>query len=232
MSALLTSAPSLVPAATTVGNPAINIGIFALFVVVTLAIVIRASRNNRSAAEYYAGGRAFTGRQNGIAIAGDYLSAASFLGIAGAIAINGYDGFLYSIGFLVAWLVALLLVAELLRNVGKYTMADVLSFRLRQRPVRIAAAISTLVVSFFYLLAQMAGAGGLVALLLGIEGAVGQRLVIVVVGIIMIFYVIYGGMKGTTWVQIIKAVLLIIGAGDHDLLGPRQVRLQPLEPAR
>ena len=212
VSALLTSAPSLVPAATTVGNPAINIGIFALFVVVTLAIVIRASRNNRSAAEYYAGGRAFTGRQNGIAIAGDYLSAASFLGIAGAIAINGYDGFLYSIGFLVAWLVALLLVAELLRNVGKYTMADVLSFRLRQRPVRIAAAISTLVVSFFYLLAQMAGAGGLVALLLGIEGAVGQRLVIVVVGILMIFYVIFGGMKGTTWVQIIKAVLLIIGA--------------------
>src|SRR6478609_9726820 len=170
VSALLGSAQSLVPAATTVGNPAINIGIFALFVVVTLAIVIRASRNNRSAAEYYAGGRAFTGRQNGIAIAGDYLSAASFLGIAGAIAINGYDGFLYSIGFLVAWLVALLLVAELLRNVGKYTMADVLSFRLRQRPVRIAAAISTLVVSFFYLLAQMAGAGGLVALLLGIEG--------------------------------------------------------------
>ena len=173
MSSLLASAPALVPTATTVGNPAINIAIFALFVVVTLAIVIRASRNNRSAAEYYAGGRAFTGRQNGIAIAGDYLSAASFLGIAGAIAINGYDGFLYSIGFLVAWLVALLLVAELLRNVGKYTMADVLSFRLRQRPVRIAAAISTLVVSFFYLLAQMAGAGGLVALLLGIEGAVG-----------------------------------------------------------
>ena len=150
----------------------------------------------------------------------------------GAIAINGYDGFLYSIGFLVAWLVALLLVAELLRNVGKYTMADVLSFRLRQRPVRIAAAISTLVVSFFYLLAQMAGAGGLVALLLGIEGAVGQRLVIVVVGVIMIFYVIYGGMKGTTWVQIIKAVLLIIGAGDHDLLGAQQVRLQPVDPAR
>ena len=209
MSALV---PALAPMATTVGNPVINISIFALFVVVTLAIVIRASRNNKSAADYYAGGRAFTGRQNGIAIAGDYLSAASFLGIAGAIAVNGYDGFLYSIGFLVAWLVALLLVAELLRNTGKYTMADVLSFRLRQRPVRIAAAISTLVVSFFYLLAQMAGAGGLVALLLGIEGAWGQRLVIVVVGIIMLFYVIYGGMKGTTWVQIIKAVLLIIGA--------------------
>jgi cation/acetate symporter len=202
----------LLPAQTSVGNPTLNISIFILFVLITLVIVIRASRNNRSAAEYYAGGRAFTGRQNGIAIAGDYLSAASFLGIAGAIALNGYDGFLYSIGFLVAWLVALLLVAELLRNVGKYTMADVLSFRLRQKPVRIAAAISTLAVSFFYLLAQMAGAGGLVALLLGIDGAVGQRVVVAIVGVIMIFYVIFGGMKGTTWVQIIKAVLLIIGA--------------------
>ena len=196
-----------------VGEPLINLAIFLVFVVITLVVVFRASRASRTASDYYAAGRAFTGPQNGIAISGDYLSAASFLGIAGAIAINGYDGFLYSIGFLVAWLVALLLVAELLRNVGKYTMADVLSFRLRQRPVRIAAAISTLVVSFFYLLAQMAGAGGLVALLLGIEGAVGQRLVIVVVGILMIFYVIFGGMKGTTWVQIIKAVLLIVGAG-------------------
>jgi cation/acetate symporter len=204
---------SLVAATTeTVGNPALNIAIFGVFVLITLAIVFKVSRGQRSAAEYYAGGRAFSGRQNGIAIAGDYLSAASFLGIAGAIAINGYDGFLYSIGFLVAWLVALLLVAELLRNVGKYTMADVLSFRLRQRPVRIAAAISTLAVSFFYLLAQMAGAGGLVALLLGVNSDWGQRLVIVLVGVLMLFYVIYGGMKGTTWVQMIKAVLLIIGA--------------------
>ena len=149
MSSLLASAPALVPTATTVGNPAINIGIFALFVVVTLAIAIRASRNNRSAAEYYAGGRAFTGRQNGIAIAGDYLSAASFLGIAGAIAINGYDGFLYSIGFLVAWLVALLLVAEVLRNSGRYTMADQLAYRMKQRPVRTAAATSTVVVDLW-----------------------------------------------------------------------------------
>ena len=135
----------------------------------TLVIVYRATRNNRTAADYYAAGRSFTGPQNGIAISGDYLSAASFLGIAGAIAINGYDGFLYSIGFLVAWLVALLLVAELLRNTGRFTMADVLSFRMRQRPVRMAAAITTLAVSFFYLLAQMAGAGGLVALLLGVD---------------------------------------------------------------
>lgn len=208
----MTSLSTLLPAATKVGNPAVNIAIFAVFVALTIVIVIRASHNNRTAADFYAGGRAFTGPQNGIAISGDYLSAASFLGIAGAIAINGYDGFLYSIGFLVAWLVALLLVAELLRNTGRFTMADVLSFRLRQRPVRTAAAISTLLVSFFYLLAQMAGAGGLVALLLGVESKSGQSLVIALVGAIMIIYVLVGGMKGTTWVQIIKAVLLVIGA--------------------
>jgi cation/acetate symporter len=193
-------------------NPVLNISIFGVFVLITLFVVIRASRNTKTAADYLAAGRAFTGPQNGIAIAGDYLSAASFLGIAGAIALNGYDGFLYSIGFLVAWLVALLLVAELLRNTGKYTMGDVLSFRMRQRPVRAAAATSTMAVSFFYLLAQMAGAGGLVALLLGITGTGGQSLVIAVVGALMIAYVLIGGMKGTTWVQIIKAVLLIAGA--------------------
>ena len=140
-------------------------------------MVIRASRNNRTADQFFTGGRGFSGPQNGIAIAGDYLSAACFLGIAGAIAVYGYDGFLYSIGFLVAWLVALLLVAELLRNTGRFTMADVLSFRLKQRPVRMAAATSTLTVSLFYLLAQMAGAGGLVALLLDVEeqGRPGDR---------------------------------------------------------
>src|SRR4029450_12796068 len=151
--------------------------------------------------------------QNGVAIAGDYLSAASFLGIAGAIATHRYAGFLYSVGFLVAWLVALLLVAELLRNTGRFTMGDVLAFRMRQRPVRAAAATSTLPVSFFYLLAQMAGAGGLVALLLDVTSKAGQSLVIAVVGVVMIAYVLIGGMRGTTWVQIIKAVLLIIGAG-------------------
>ncbi|MBP1816702.1 cation acetate symporter [Mycobacterium sp. OAE908] len=199
-------------AAATVGNPAANIGIFALFVAITLYIVIRASKKNTTAAEFFTAGRAFTGPQNGIAISGDYLSAASFLGIAGAIAVYGYDGFLYSIGFLVAWLVALLLVAELLRNAGKFTMADVLSFRLRQRPVRLAAATTTLAVCLFYLLAQMAGAGGLVALLLNVKSDLGQALVIAVVGLLMILYVLIGGMKGTTWVQIIKAVLLIGGA--------------------
>ncbi|WP_341954114.1 cation acetate symporter [Salinibacterium sp. TMP30] len=190
-------------------NPVLNISIFLAFVAITLFIVIRASRNNATAADYYAGGRSFTGPQNGFAITGDYLSAASFLGIVGAIAINGYDGFLYSIGFLVAWLVALLLVAELMRNTGKFTMADVLSFRLKQRPVRMAAAATTLAVCFFYLLAQMAGAGGLVSLLLGINDKLGQSVVVAVVGGLMILYVLIGGMKGTTWVQIVKAFLLV-----------------------
>ncbi len=203
---------TLLAEAQTVGNPVANIAIFTAFVVITLVVVIRAGRKKASAAEFFTGGRGFSGPQNGIAIAGDYLSAASFLGIAGAIAVYGYDGFLYSIGFLVAWLVALLLVAELLRNTGKFTMADVLSFRLKQKPVRLAAATSTMTVSLFYLLAQMAGAGGLVALLLDVQGRTGQSIVIAVVGVLMIVYVLIGGMRGTTWVQIIKAVLLITGA--------------------
>ena len=201
-----------------VGNPTVNILIFSAFVLITLVIVFRASRSNKTAADYYTGGSSFSGAQNGVAISGDYLSAASFLGIAGAIAVYGYDGFLYSIGFLVAWLVALLLVAELLRNTGRFTMADVLSFRLKQGPVRTAAAISTLAVSLFYLLAQMAGAGGLVALLLGIKDQAGQAVVIGVVGLIMIAYVLVGGMKGTTYVQIIKAALLIVGAAVMTVL--------------
>ncbi|MDZ7886120.1 MAG: cation acetate symporter [Mycobacterium sp.] len=203
---------NLLAATETVGNPVANMAIFGLFVVVTMVVVIRASKKNATADEFFTGGRAFSGPQNGIAIAGDYLSAASFLGISGAIAVYGYDGFLYSIGFLVAWLVALLLVAELLRNTGRFTMADVLSFRLNQRKVRVAAATSTLTVSLFYLLAQMAGAGGLVALLMNINSRTGQSIVIAVVGLLMIVYVLVGGMKGTTWVQIIKAVLLIAGA--------------------
>ena len=140
------------------------------------------------------------------------MSAASFLGISGSIALYGYDGFLYSIGFLVAWLVALLLVAELLRNSGRYTMADQLAYRMRQTPVRSAAATSTIVVSIFYLLAQMVGAGSLVGLLLGVDQRRGQGLVIVGVGVLMIIYVTLGGMKGTTWVQIVKAVLLMVGS--------------------
>jgi cation/acetate symporter len=198
----------------TMGNPVFNIAIFAGFVVITMFVVIRVTRGGKKkASDFYTGGAQFDGRQNGFAIAGDYLSAASFLGIVGAVALYGYDGLLYSVGFLVAWLVALLLVAEPLRNTGKYTMADVLSFRMRQKPVRLAAAISTLAVSFFYLLAQMAGAGGLVSLLLGISSTWGQNLIIALVGLLMVGYVLIGGMKGTTWVQMIKAVLLILGAG-------------------
>ena len=168
-----------------VGNPAINIAIFGLFVVATLVIVVRVSRSNSGAADFFAGGRSFSGRQNGLAIAGDYLSAASFLGIVGAVALYGYDGLLYSIGFLVAWLVALLLVAEPLRNTAKFTMADVISYRMKQRPVRMAAASSTLAVSFFYLLAQMAGAGAMVSLLLGITDDTIQNVIIAVVGLLM-----------------------------------------------
>ena len=203
---------AVLAAESTIGEPAVNISIFGAFVLVTLVITFQASRNNKTAADYYAAGRNISGTQNGLAIAGDYLSAASFLGIAGAIALFGYDGFLYSIGFLVAWLVALLLVAELLRNTARFTMADVLAFRMRQRPVRMAAAISTLAVCLFYLVAQMSGAGGLVTLLLGVTGEAAQALVVVLVGALMIIYVLVGGMRGTTYVQIIKASLLIAGA--------------------
>jgi cation/acetate symporter len=199
----------------------ITLLLFALLVLVTLGITVWASRQTRNATDFYAGGRSFSAFQNGMAIGGDYMSAASFLGIAGIIALSGYDGFLYSIGFLVAWLVALLLVAELMRNSGKYTMGDVLAFRMRQRPVRTAAATSTIVVSIFYLLAQMVGAGSLVALLLGIKAdqtfmgmsaETAKIVTIVLIGILMITYVVIGGMKGTTYVQIVKAFLLMCGA--------------------
>jgi cation/acetate symporter len=185
--------------------------LFLAVVLLTVGITFWASRNNKTAADYYAGGRSFSGAQNGLAVAGDYMSAASFLGISGAIALSGYDGFLYSIGFLVAWLVALLLIAELLRNSGRFTMADQLAYRMKQRPVRTAAATSTVVVSIFYLLAQMVGAGALVSLLLGVEGNLAKNATIAGVGVLMIFYVVVGGMKGTTWVQIVKAVLLMVG---------------------
>jgi cation/acetate symporter len=186
--------------------------LFLVVVAITIGITIWASRQTQTAADYYAGGRGFTGFQNGLAIGGDYMSAASFLGISGAIALSGYDGFLYSIGFLVAWLVALLLVAEMLRNSGRYTMADQLAYRMRQRPVRQAAAASTVVVSIFYLLAQMVGAGALVSLLLDVEGDAAKNITIIGIGVLMIFYVTVGGMKGTTYVQIVKAFLLMAGS--------------------
>ena len=186
--------------------------LFGTFVAATLFIVWRAGRTNKKSTDFYDGGANFSGFQNGLAIAGDYMSAASFLGIAGTIALFGYDGFLYSIGFLVAWLVALLLIAEPLRNSGRFTMGDVLAFRMRQIPVRTAAATSTLVVSIFYLMAQMVGAGALVSLLLGITDPGTKNLIIAGVGILMILYVTIGGMKGTTYVQILKAFLLMTGA--------------------
>jgi cation/acetate symporter len=206
----MTTALTLIPLATG-SNRWLTIGLFLAVVALTLYITFWASRQNKTAADYYAGGRSFSGFQNGLAIGGDYMSAASFLGISGSIALYGYDGFLYSIGFLVAWLVALLLVAELMRNSGKFTMADQLAYRMRQTPVRTAAATSTIVVSIFYLLAQMVGAGSLVGLLLNVNTPAVKNLVIVAVGILMIIYVTLGGMKGTTWVQIVKAVLLMVG---------------------
>ncbi|MFI8988366.1 cation acetate symporter [Streptomyces antimycoticus] len=203
--------PHLLAAESASDNRPLIITLFAVFVLATLGITIWAGRQTKDANDFYAGGRQFSGFQNGLAISGDYMSAASFLGIAGAIALSGYDGFLYSIGFLVAWLVALLLVAEPLRNSGRYTMGDVLAYRMRQRPVRTAAGVSTIVVSIFYLLAQMAGAGVLVSLLLGITSEAGKILIVVLVGVVMMLYVTIGGMKGTTWVQMVKAVLLIAG---------------------
>jgi len=206
------TSPAAGTLAATVGTPAVNFVIFAVFIVVTLVIAVSAAAQSRSTTDYYAGGRAFTGWQNGIATGGDYLSAASFLGIAGIIALAGYDGFLYSVGFLVGWLLVLLLVAGPLRNTGRYTMADVLDLRLKAVPVRAAAAVSTLTVSLFYLVAQMAGAGALVSLLLGVSGSAAQDITVAVVGLLMIFCVLVGGMKGTTWVQIVKATILAAAA--------------------
>ncbi|MEW2520946.1 solute symporter family protein [Actinacidiphila alni] len=184
--------------------------LFTLFVSVTLAITAWAGRRRSSSVEFFAGGRLFTPMENGLAIAGDYMSAASFLGISGLIALFGYDGLLYSVGFFVAWLVVLMLVAELVRNCGRYTLADVLSARMRQRPVRIAAGTSSVVVSILYLVAQMVGASSLVGLLLGGHGAA-RTWTVIGVGALMVFYVSFGGMRATTWIQIVKTVLLIGG---------------------
>jgi cation/acetate symporter len=186
--------------------------LFAVFIAITLAITTWASRNRRgSAEEFYAGGRLFTPMENGFAIAGDYMSAASFLGVTGLIALFGYDGLLYSVGFLVAWLVVLFLVAELVRNCGRFTLADVVAARMRERPVRIATGTSSVVVSVLYLVAQMVGAGTLVALLLGGRSEAAQAWTVIGVGALMVIYVSLGGMRATTWIQIVKAVLLLSG---------------------
>lgn len=186
------------------------LGMFLAFIAVTLAITYWAARRTSGATSFFTANRAITGWQNGIAVAGDYMSAASFLGIAGMIAFFGYDGFMYSVGWLVAYLTVLLIVAEPLRNAGKYTMADVLAYRLSPRPVRAMAALSTLTVSTFYMIAQMVGAGTLVTLLLAGSG-ISYAAAVSGVGVLMIVYVVFGGMLATTWVQIIKAILLMTG---------------------
>ncbi|MEU3839754.1 cation acetate symporter [Streptomyces sp. NPDC028635] len=188
------------------------LALFSVFVAVTLAITTWVSRNRHgSAEEFYAGGRLFSPMENGFAIAGDYMSAASFLGISGLIALYGYDGLLYSVGFLVAWLVVLFLVAELVRNCGRFTLADVVAARMRERPVRIAAGTSSVTVSVLYLVAQMVGAGSLVALLLGRTSGAAQSWTVIGVGALMVIYVSLGGMRATTWIQIVKAVMLLGG---------------------
>ena len=181
---------------------------FFLFVAVTLGITFWAARRTRSTEHFYTAGGRVSGLQNGLALAGDYMSAASFLGIAGLVSLSGFDGLIYSIGFLVGWPIVMFLIAEPLRNLGRYTFADVVAFRLRQVPVRIAAAVGTLAVVTFYLIAQMVGAGNLIKLLFGIP----YETAIVIVGIVMMAYVLFGGMLATTWVQIVKAALLISGA--------------------
>ncbi len=183
---------------------------FLIFIAITLVITYWAARRSSGASAYFAAGRRITGWQNGIAVAGDYMSAASFLGIAGIIAFQGYDGFMYSVGWLVAYLTVLLVVAEPLRNAGKYTMADVLAYRLSPKPVRAMASLSTLTVSTFYMIAQMVGAGTLVALLLKDSG-ITFNWAVIIVGILMVAYVVFGGMLATTWVQIVKAILLMGG---------------------
>src|SRR5881397_2595028 len=186
------------------------LAMFLLFVLITLAITYWAARRSQGAAAFFTASRRITGWQNGVAVAGDYMSAASFLGIAGLIAFFGYDGFMFSVGWLVAYLTVLLVVAEPLRNAGRFTMADVLAYRLKPRPVRAMASVSTLTVSTFYMIAQMVGAGALVALLLRDSG-ISYQTAVIGVGVLMIVYVVFGGMLATTWVQIIKAILLMSG---------------------
>ncbi|MFJ9209263.1 cation acetate symporter [Streptomyces sp. NPDC102264] len=195
------------------GHQTLALLLFSTFVAVTLGITTWVSRRRRgSAEEFYAGGRLFSPMENGFAISGDSMSAASFLGISGLIALFGYDGLLYSVGFLVAWLVVLFLVAELVRNVGRFTLADVVAARMRERPVRIAAGTSSVTVSVLYLVAQMVGAGSLVALLLGGTSGAARTWTVIGVGALMVVHVSLGGMRATTWIQIVKAVLLMAGA--------------------
>lgn len=198
-------------------KPSVNITavtMFLAFVLVTLGITYWAARRTKTTADFYAAGGGITGFQNGLAIAGDYMSAASFLGIAGLVYTSGFDGLIYAIGFLVGWPIVLLLIAEPLRNLGKYTFADVASFRLQQKPIRILAASGSLVTVIFYLIAQLVGAGKLIEVLFGLP----YQSAVVIVGVLMTLYVTFGGMLATTWVQLIKAILLLSGASLMALL--------------
>ena len=209
---------------TSIGVPnAVAMSFFFLFIAVTLGITFWAARRTKTTEQFYAAGRSIGPAQNGMALAGDYMSAASFLGIAGLVSTSGFDGLIYSTGWLVGWPVVLFLIAEPLRNLGKYTFADVVAFRLRQTPVRIAAALGTLATVSFYLIAQMVGAGGLIRLMFGIE----YVWAIAIVGAVMIAYVLFGGMIATTWVQIVKAVLLLGGASLLALLVLARFRMSP-----
>ncbi|MBB2495801.1 cation acetate symporter [Aquipseudomonas ullengensis] len=192
---------------------------FVVFVGATLGITYWASKRSKSASDFYTAGGGITGFQNGLAIAGDYMSAASFLGISALVFASGYDGLIYSIGFLVGWPIILFLIAERLRNLGKYTFADVASFRLKQTEIRTLSASGSLVVVAFYLIAQMVGAGKLIELLFGLD----YHVAVVLVGILMVLYVLFGGMLATTWVQIIKAVMLLSGASFMALMVMKHV---------
>lgn len=197
---------------------------FGVFIALSLGITWFAARRTRSTEAFYAAGRSITALQNGLALAGDYMSAASFLGIAGLVALSGFDGLIYSIGFLVGWPVVVCLIAEPLRNLGKFTFTDVVAFRLRQAPVRVAAAAGSLAVVAFYLIAQMVGAGNLIRLLFGLN----YETAVVIVGAVMLAYVLFGGMIATTWVQIVKAVLLLTGAFMLALLVLARFSFNPL----
>ncbi len=212
------------PSALGAPNP-VAIGFFFLFISVTLGITWWAARRTKTAEHFYAAGRSVTGLQNGFALAGDYMSAASFLGIAGLVATSGFDGLIYSIGFLVGWPIVMFLIAEPLRNLGKYTFSDVVAYRLEGTSVRVAAAIGTLAVVSFYLIAQMVGAGNLIRLLFGLS----YEKAVVLVGGVMLLYVLFGGMIATTWVQIVKAVLLLTGASILAGLVLLQFHMNPLE---
>jgi len=209
-----------------IGGPnVLSVSMFILFVCVTLYITYWAAKKTKTTSEFYAAGRSISGFQNGLALAGDYMSAASFLGIAGMVALKGYDGLIYSIGFLVGWPLIMFLIAEPLRNLGKYTFADVVAFRLKQRPVRIAAATGSLMTITFYLIAQMVGAGGLISTLFALP----YEFSVLIVGCVMTAYVLFGGMLATTWVQIIKAILLLGGATIIVFLTLMQFHFNPIE---